>query len=130
MSKTEGNFLSKQYEFAAHLRDPDRFPAPDDVEDRRMQIYRDLFFDNIVNFLADSLPVLAAQLGEERWKTLVRDFYRDHESHSPLFPQLAREFLLYLGDERAASPDSSNDPAFLYELAHYEWLKTDLKLAR
>ncbi|HKX55116.1 MAG TPA: putative DNA-binding domain-containing protein, partial [Xanthomonadales bacterium] len=35
--------------FAAHIRNPAVAPAPADVEDRRMQIYRDLFFNNICN---------------------------------------------------------------------------------
>ena len=47
-----------QTRFAAHLRHPATHPAPDDVEDRRMAIYRRLFFRNISNFLAKNFPVL------------------------------------------------------------------------
>jgi len=131
MGRTDSDFRAKQHEFAAHLRDPDHCPAPADVEDRRMKIYRDLFFTNISNFLTNSYPVLAAQLGENRWAVLVHDFYREHRSLSPLFPQVAREFLNYLADERKAPEDGDDeaDPPFLYELAHYEWVETALKLA-
>ena len=128
--RTAANLRTRQYEFAAHLRDPDNNPAPADVEDRRMEIYRDLFFNNISSFLANSYPVLSAQLGEERWRLLMRDFFRDHHSASPLFPQVSREFLNYLADERGSGTrtDPEPDPPFMYELAHYEWVETALKL--
>jgi hypothetical protein len=131
MNSTANDFRAKQAEFAAHLRDPDNNPAPADVEDRRMQIYRDIFFNNIKGFLAQSFPVLSAQLGEDRWALLIRDFYRDHRSLSPLFPQVAREFLNYLADERTGKSDGDEqtDEQFLYELAHYEWVALALKLA-
>jgi hypothetical protein len=127
MSAASNDFRARQAEFAAHLRDPDNNPAPADVEERRMQIYRDIFFNNIRGFLAQSFPVLAAQLGEERWTLLIRDFYRTHRSLSPLFPQVAREFLNYLADERTDA--AATDEEFLYELAHYEWVAIALKLA-
>ena len=64
-----------------------------------------------------------AILGPERWKGLVRDFYRDHRCHTPLFLEIPREFVDYLDEGRAARPD---DPPFLYELAHYEWVELAL----
>ena len=117
--------------FAAHLRAPDRHPAPEDIEDRRMQIYRDLFINNVTSFLGNSFPVLNELLGTERWAMLVRDFYRDHQSHSPLFPDMPKEFLDYLARERdeREKTDAESDPPFLYELAHYEWVETGLALA-
>ena len=109
--------------FAAHLRDPAHVPAPEGVEDRRMAVYRELFFDNIAGLLAGTFPVLHAILGVERWQRLARDFYRLHRSRTPLFLEIPREFLDYLGDEREAQP---GDPPFLYELAHYEWVELAL----
>ena len=44
-------FQQKQYAFAAHIRDPENNPAPSGVEDRRMAIYRELFFNNLHNRL-------------------------------------------------------------------------------
>ncbi len=120
---------ARQCEFAAHLRDPDANPAPADVDDRRMGIYRDLFFSNVVKFLGGNFPVVRGILGEDDWQTLVRDYYRDHVSHSPLFPDMPREFLAYLADERPLSPQAAGDPPFLYELAHYEWVEAGLLLA-
>ncbi len=119
----------RQYEFAAHLRDPEQNPAPDDVEDRRMGIYRELFFNNVRKFLGGHFPVIKSILGDEGWARLVRDYYRDHISHSPLFPDMPREFLNYLSEERANHDHAAGDPPFLYELAHYEWVEAGLMLA-
>jgi hypothetical protein len=114
-----------QRRFAAHLRDPATAPAPEGVEERRLQVYRELFFDNISGSLAGTFPVLHGILGPERWAALVRDFYRDHRCHTPLFLEIPREFVDYLGDAREARPD---DPPFLYELAHYEWVELALAI--
>jgi hypothetical protein len=112
-----------QRRFAAHLRDPSRTTAPDGIEDRRLQVYRELFFGNVAGLLAGAFPVLHAILGPERWAGLVRDFYRDHRCHTPLFLEVPREFVDYLGDER---PMRAEDPPFLPELAHYEWVELAL----
>ena len=47
-------FIRKQFEFAAHIRDPENNPVPDNIEDRRMAIYRELFFNNVEDFMASS----------------------------------------------------------------------------
>lgn len=111
--------------FANHLRDPERYPAPVDVEDRRMAIYRDLFFRNLSNFIAKSFPVLRKLYDDEAWERFMREFYASHEFHTPLFPEIPREFLQYLQEERGVRED---DPPFLLELAHYEWVEIALDL--
>jgi hypothetical protein len=112
-----------QRRFAAHLRDPATAPAPEGIEDRRLQVYRELFFDNISDSLAGTFPVLREILGRGPWARLVRDFYRDYRCHTPLFLEIPREFVNYLGEEREVQP---GDPPFLYELAHYEWVELAL----
>jgi hypothetical protein len=121
-----GDFVARQVEFAAHLRDPDQQPAPADVEDRRMQIYRDLFFNNISSFLANTFPVLRGCVSDEVWRTWIRDFYRDHASRTPLFTKLSREFVTYLAKERDPQP---NDLPFMSDLAHYEWIEAELAMS-
>jgi hypothetical protein len=54
---------------------------------------------------------------------MVRYFVHHHQSHSPYFLQIGSEFLHYLQDEREAR---ESDPAFLLELAHYEWIELAL----
>ena len=114
-----------QYEFAAHIRDPQSRAAPDGIEDRRMAIYRDLFFNNIKSFLSGNFPVLRSVHNDDAWETLCRDFYRDYRCHTPLFPELPREFLKYLQDTRQRQ---ETDPPFMLELAHYEWVELGLSL--
>jgi hypothetical protein len=114
-----------QQEFAAHIRDPEQNPVPSGVEDRRMKIYRDLFFNNIRSLLAANFPVLHTLHGEHDWNGLIRDFYASHRCHTPLFPEVAREFLRYLQDERG---EREGDPPYLLELAHYEWVEMALEL--
>lgn len=58
-------FKEAQYGFAAHLRDPANQPAPEGIEDRRMKIYRDLFFNNVSGLMAQTFPVLNQLLSEE-----------------------------------------------------------------
>ncbi len=57
MSERKG-LLQQQYAFAAHIRDPQHAAPPADIEDRRMGIYRELFFNNLDSSLTDTLPVL------------------------------------------------------------------------
>lgn len=111
--------------FAAHIRDPRENPAPADVEDRRMAIYRRLFFNNVSTLLAGNFPVLRSLLSDDAWQAMVRDFYANYRCQTPLFPEIAREFLRYLQDNRGMR---SEDPPFLLELAHYEWVELALEL--
>lgn len=110
-------FQDKQYAFAAHIRDPERQPTPDGIEDRRMAIYRELFFNNLLNLVGKAFPVLKKLYGE-RWQRLVREFMIHHEAATPYFLEIPREFLTFLENEYERRED---DPPFMFELAHYEW---------
>lgn len=112
----------QQLQLTRHLRDPEHAPAPAGIEERRLAIYRDLLFNNIESLLAGNFPVISRLLGDGEWKRLVRAFYREHRCRTPLFPEIAREFLQFL-DSRPA------DPPFLRELAHYEWAELALQLS-
>jgi hypothetical protein len=90
-----------------------------------MAIYCELFFNNVESFLADSFPVLRRILSDTHWQSMVRDFYSRHACRTPLFTKLGEEFIDYLRDERSGSED---DPPFLIELAHYEWVELALAL--
>jgi hypothetical protein len=120
------DFIRRQYEFAAHIRDPEHQPAPADVEDRRMSVYRELFYNNVEGFLSNTFPVLCAILEDAHWHALVRDFYSQHHSQTPLFLEIPREFLVWL--EQVHSHYDADVP-FLYELAHYEWVELALSIS-
>lgn len=119
-------FQELQYRFAGHLRDPQRQPAPAGIEDRRLRIYRELFYNNVESFIAGAFPVLRRITPDARWHALVRDFYARHRCRTPLFHRIAEEFLHYLDAERGAVAD---DWPFLRELAHYEWVELGLSVA-
>lgn len=116
----------QQFELAAHLRDPDVHAPPPGLEDRRLTIYRELFFNNIEGLLSGNFPVIRKTLGEQRWRMLVRGFYAQHRSHTPLFAEIGREFIRFL-QERAEH--GADDPAWLAEMAHYEWVELGLQVA-
>ncbi|MBD9479814.1 putative DNA-binding domain-containing protein [Pseudoxanthomonas sp. PXM02] len=114
----------QQFSLSRHLRDPSSHPPPPGIEDRRLAIYRDLFFNNIEGLLSGNFPVIRKTLGDEAWRALVRQFYATHRSHTPLFPEIAREFIRYL-----ETRDDNALPPWLRELAHYEWVELALQIA-
>jgi len=114
-----------QYTFTSHIRDPIANPAPTDIEDRRMGIYRDLFYRNVESFIANSFPVLRKITPDNQWHGMIRDYFKNHQAHTPLFPRMPQEFLQYLEQERNAHPE---DPPWLLELAHYEWIETAISI--
>lgn len=122
----EQSFTQQQYAFAAHIRQPDRNPAPKGIEDRRMAIYRELFYNNVEGFLSSGFPVLRELTDDDSWHAMARDFFASHHCRSPLFMEISREFLTYLEQERGKRED---DFPFLHELAHYEWVELALSIA-
>lgn len=125
-AQTQYDFQKIQYAFTAYIRQPDSNAAPANIEDRRMQIYNRLFYNNVEDFMSTTYPVLCEILGEQRWHALVRDYFANHKAHTPLFPEMPREFLVYLEDERQPQAD---DLPFMLELAHYEWIELALSIS-
>ncbi len=115
-----------QLEMARFLRNPDTSPAPADVEPRRLKIYQDLIYNNIESFISGGFPVLRSLYTEENWHELVRQFIDGHRCHTPYFLEISQEFLNFLmqGYERREC-----DPAFIAELAHYEWVELALDVS-
>lgn len=119
-------FVRRQVALAAHLRDPDGVPAPAGMEDRRLAIYRELLFNNVEGFVRSGFPVLRALSDDESWNRRVRAFYREHRCRTPYFAEVAAEFVEWLRDARGEHPD---DPPFIAELAHYEWVELALSVS-
>lgn len=120
------DFRDKQYAFAAHIRDPEHVPAPAAVEDRRMAIYRELFFNNLYKLLGSTFPVLRKLYGPDGWRRLVRAFMAGHHAKTPYFLEISKEFVDFLQQGYQAVDD---DKAFLVELAHYEWAELALSVS-
>ncbi len=126
MAAGQPDFIRRQYEFAAHIRDPENRPAPPDVEDRRMAIYRELFYNNVEGFIANTFPVLRSLLDDTAWHVMVREYFSGHRAQTPYFLEIPREFLAWLERERTPRDD---DLPFLRELAHYEWVELALSVS-
>ena len=91
---------------------------PADIEDQRMEVYRNSIYLNIERMVSNFFPVLKKVLAETQWRSMVRDYFVQHRSHVPPYlPKLGQEFVHYLEHER----DLSRDPSFILELAYYEW---------
>ncbi|HIQ07064.1 MAG TPA: DUF2063 domain-containing protein [Thiotrichaceae bacterium] len=123
MAKVPLKFQQLQLNFSAHIRDPDNAPKPEGIEDRRMGVYRELFFNNVRSFIENSFPVLHTHYSEVQWVKLIRGFFVRHHSQSPWFVDISKEFVEYLQQEYVAD---KNDPTYLFELAHYEWAEVAL----
>jgi len=125
MSEPQSDFIKTQFEFTAHIRDPENNQRPDNIEDRRMKIYRELFYNNIEGFVSSAFPVLKEIYSDENWHNMVRDFFIKHRCQTPYFLEISQEFLSYLQNIRTPQPE---DPDFLLELAHYEWVELALMI--
>lgn len=120
------DFQKKQYAFAAHIRDPENNPAPAGIEDRRMAIYRELFFNNLLKLLSSTFPVLTKLHSREKWRAFIRQFMIAHQAQTPYFLEIPKEFLAFLENEYQVADD---DFPFLLELAHYEWVELALSVS-
>ena len=115
-----------QQQLASHIRNPDQVAGPGGIEPRRLKIYSELFYNNIEGFLSSGFPVLRDIFSDENWHAMVRDFMVKHRCHTPYFLEITQEFLLYLQESRQPNTD---DPGFMQELAHYEWVELALDIA-
>ncbi|MBN6772650.1 putative DNA-binding domain-containing protein [Pseudomonas granadensis] len=120
------NLQQQQQALTRYLRDPEQQATPADMNAARVEVYRDLVFNNVSQLLSGTFPVLIRIIGEPRWRLLVRGFLRDWRAQTPKFAEIAGEFIDYL----AAQPQVLQQgqwPAFLLELAHYEWVEMVLQ---
>lgn len=112
----------QQLRMTRYIRDPQANEPPPGIEARRLAVYRKLFFGNLQSLLAGNFPVLHASLAREQWQALTEDFYAAFRCQTPLFTEVAGEFVEYL-EER------TDQPGWVAELAHYEFIETALLLS-
>jgi hypothetical protein len=121
------SFQVIQHDFIQHIKNSEAKPFACGIEDRRLKIYRELFFNNILGFLSSGFPVLQSLYDEQQWKFLARKFFIEHECSSPYFIDISKEFVEYLSNEYQLC---ESDPVFMAELAHYEWLELDVSVRK
>jgi hypothetical protein len=115
-----------QLTLARFLRNPGQQSPPAGVEPRRLKIYADLVYNNIEGFISGGFPVLRSLYNDSAWHVLVRTFIDQHRCHTPYFLEISQEFVQFLIEDYRPLPD---DPPFLAELAHYEWVELALDVA-
>ncbi len=116
----------QQLVMASYLRNPAASPAPSGVEQRRLDIYQRLVYNNIEGFISKGFPVLRSLYEDDDWQQLVRGFIQAHRCSTPYFMEISQEFLQYLLQEYQPR---DIDPPFMTELAHYEWVELALDVA-
>ena len=114
-----------QRQFASYIRDPDSITVPAGVEQRRMDIYKRLFFNNIASFCTRSFKSFRQFVDDTEWHALIRDFMREHACTSPYFKDIPLAFVDFL-----ASCDQLREKyPFILEMCHLDAVKMQLRLA-
>ena len=119
------DFQRYQLAFTAHLRDPDLHPKPDNVVEKRMAVYRESVFNNIVESVSACFPVCQNVLGKRKWQQLIRLFFAQHSAQSPFFREIPQQFLAFL-NQLDLHDTALNLPPFIQQLAHYEWIELSI----
>jgi uncharacterized protein len=117
---------ASQLALAGYLRNPAAVAPPAGVEPRRLKIYQELIYNTIEGFISNGFPVLRSLYSDGPWHALVRQFIDGHRCHTPYFLEISQEFLRFLMERHR--PDEQ-DPPFIAELAHYEWVELALSVA-
>lgn len=115
-----------QQSFIDYIKEPTR-ALPTGTQARRMKIYRDLFFNNVNGFVTSAFPVLNSLYDEEDWLALVQCFFAVHDCKTPIFIEIAQEFVHFLQTEYEFK---QSDPQFITELAHYEYMELVVAVAK
>lgn len=118
-------FMKIQLDFTAGLRDPQKIHTNNPKEKERRIMYQKIVYNNMDEILENAFPILHEISAAELWESLVTDFIAHHKAQSPLFLKIPQEFIDYLKNTR----QSSDDPPYLFELAHFEWVEHALDIA-
>ncbi|MSP86418.1 MAG: DUF2063 domain-containing protein [Methylotenera sp.] len=121
MSKIMPSFQQYQQAFTAYIRDPINQPRPQNVNAKRMDVYKDIVFNNLFEYVSACFPVAQKVLGKRAWLKLIRGFFREHSANSPIFREIPEEFLSYLSQEHLLVREKL--PPYLVSLCHYEWVE-------
>ncbi len=120
------SFAGIQAGFTNWLRHPADAPAPEGVESRRLAIYRELLFNNVMTFVEGTFPVALALLPEPLGEKLKSGFFSDFRCESPFFYDISLHFREYI--ESLDWPELAACP-WLTELLHFEWMELAAAIA-
>lgn len=112
-------FQSTQQQFCNWIREPNaEHTKICDLE--RMQIYRDLLFNNMCSFINLVYPIARSILPVDQWQLLLEEFFQKAKCQSPIYNDISLQFRDYLTENR--HPVLSQYP-WLEELLQFEWLE-------
>ena len=115
------SFQQYQQTFTAYIRDPRNQPRPKNVKTKGMDVYKEIVFNNLFESVSACFPVAQKAIGKRAWLKLMRGFFREHSSSTPIFRKIPEEFLVYLSNINALTPETF--PPYLTSLCHYEWVE-------
>ncbi len=116
-------FQKYQHQFVDYLRNPLKNEVLPESLPQKSSIYAKLLYSKIEGSLDNCFPISCQLLGSALWKQLIQLFIRDHRCKSPLYREIPDEFVDYLMNEQT----QLKLPAFIVELAHYEWMELVLE---
>lgn len=119
MKAKQISFHSTQRQFCDWIRNPELEP-PQSFAVNRMQVYRDLLFNNVCSFINLVFPVAQAMLPEQQWQQLLIEFFQKSQCQSPFYNDISLQFREYLNEQQ--HPILQQYP-WLAELLQYEWLE-------
>ncbi len=114
------DFRQFQFALARHLRDPLSVPLPSGAKAIETNACAQDMVNNLCDVLAPAFPLTHALLGDDLWGHAVRLFIKDAPSHTPWASTTQRAFVEHVCE----SPDMQQLPAWLQDLAHFEWLQS------
>lgn len=118
-------FQQLQQQMTDWLRKPDSKPAPD-VELRRLTIYRELFFNNVRDFVENAYPLLKSLLLASEWSALIDEFFAEHRCKSPYFRDISLEFRAWMESDQ---PELLQAHPWIQEVLHFEWMELAVECA-
>ena len=119
MKMNEHPLQQTQQAFCAWIRDP-RSDLPAEFVTERMQVYRELLFNNVCSFINLVYPVARSLLPEQQWQQLLTDFFRESQNQSPLYNDISLQFREFLTEKQHPI---LFEYLWLAELLQYEWLE-------
>ncbi|WP_043970707.1 MULTISPECIES: DUF2063 domain-containing protein [Acinetobacter] len=113
------SFHTTQRQFCDWIRDPELEP-PQNFAVNRMQVYRDLLFNNVCSFINLVFPVARSMFAEQQWQQLLAEFFQKSQCQSPFYNDISLQFREYFTEQQH---QILQDYPWLNELLQYEWLE-------
>jgi hypothetical protein len=90
--------------------------------EERVNIYAQMYVARLLDALYEDFPRVAAYLGFERFRDLVRAYLKEHPSTHPSLRYIGRHFANFLDTQ----PEIREALPFLFDLARLEWTRLEI----